>query len=74
MADTVVRYLFLMFISPALSLLGTLLSGIPLNAKKWLSIIFITIYGSIITFGEGADGTVHWAAVYEYYLDKSFNQ
>lgn len=42
------------------------------NIKKWVLIIFITFYGSVINIGAGSDGLVHLTNVYIYYTNVDF--
>lgn len=42
------------------------------NIKKWVLIIFITFYGSVINIGAGSDGLVHLTNVYVLYTDVDF--
>src|SRR5690554_104344 len=65
------NFLF-MFISPALSLIHGLRSNYTPKFKRQLMIVFITIYGSIITLSESNDGTIHLQNVYNNYVDLSF--
>lgn len=62
-----------MLVSPALALIEGLKSQ-DIRFKKWLLIIFITIYGSIIILNIENDGYRHWENVYIHYVDLSFSQ
>lgn len=69
------RYFVLLFISPALTLLaGLWRSPLTVQAKKWLLIAFITLYGSTVSLIENSDGTRHWERVYEHYSGLAFEQ
>lgn len=63
----------LMLVSPVISLTSGLRSTSQVY-KRWLIIIFITIYGSVILLPELADGTRHWESVYTNYLDLSLDE
>lgn len=67
------NFLF-MFISPTVSLLHGLRANYDPEFKRRLLIVFITIYGSIITISETQDGAVHLNNVYSHYLDLPFPQ
>lgn len=73
MHQKLVFSIILMFFSPILTLLNGLRSK-NTRYKKWLLIIFITFFGSIITIPELADGTRHQGRVYSHYVDLSFHQ
>ena len=63
-----------MFISPAISLIHGLRGNFSPEFKRRLLIVFITIYGSIITFADNQDGVDHWRRVYSHYSDLSFTK
>jgi|26BtaG_2_1085354.scaffolds.fasta_scaffold00002_234 hypothetical protein len=63
-----------MFISPALSLAHGLRGNFGPEFKRRLLIVFITIYGSIITISENQDGNDHLNRVYLHYIDLPFTQ
>ncbi|MEO0877512.1 MAG: hypothetical protein AAFY48_23165, partial [Bacteroidota bacterium] len=63
----------LMAISPFLSLVVGLRSR-DMHYKRWLLVLFITIFGSLIVLDQGTDGLVHQGRVYEYYMNHSFDQ
>lgn len=63
----------LMLISPVMSLISGLKSTSQAY-KRWLIIIFVTIYGSVILLPDLADGTRHLENVYANYLDLSFDE
>lgn len=67
-------YTILMFLSPALTLFHSLRSSLDIKLKRRLMILFITIYGSIITISESADGYYHLQMVYLHYIDLPFTQ
>ena len=61
-----------MFVSPAISLFHGLTGSFGREFKRKLLIVFITIYGSIITISGSNDGVVHLQNVYDHYVDLSF--
>lgn len=67
-------YTLLMFFSPALTLFHSLNSSLNIRHKRRLMIVFITIYGSIITVSESSDGYRLLENVYIHYLDLPFAQ
>lgn len=71
---SLVYSVLLMFIFPMLSLAHALKGKFGPKYKRYLLIVFITIYGSIITISEGNDGYRHWQNVYLYYLDMPFTK
>jgi hypothetical protein len=62
---------FIMLISPVIGLVIGLQNG-RRDFQKWIWILFITLYGSIILLHPGADGYVHQSNVTNYYVDISF--
>jgi hypothetical protein len=64
--------LLFMFISPVISLIHGIKGNYGSEFKRKLLIVFITIYGSIITISESNDGFRHRQNVYDHYLDLSF--
>ena len=66
--------LLFMLVSPTISLIHGLKGNYGPEFKRRLLIVFITIYGSIITLSDSQDGVVHWNNVYSHYLDLSFTQ
>lgn len=60
-----------MFISPALTLFIGLRSNNQ-DYNRWLLIVFITFYGSLITLSEGTDGYTHWNNVNVHYVGLDF--
>jgi len=65
-------YLLIMFVFPVLSLAHGLRSNLGMKFKRKLLIVFITIYGSVITISESNDGFRHQERVYSHYVDLSF--
>lgn len=61
-----------MLISPAISLIHGVKGNFGLEFKRKLLIVFITIYGSIITISGTNDGVVHLNNVYDHYVGLSF--
>ncbi|HET8804255.1 MAG TPA: EpsG family protein [Aequorivita sp.] len=66
--------ILVMFLSPAYSLFHGLRSSFSHDSKRWLLIIFITIYGSVMTLSESNDGFRHLQTVHEHYVPLSFSQ
>jgi len=73
MLEKIIFNFYLMLLSPPLSLFIGLREK-SYTFKRGLLILAITIFGSIITIGDGADGFVHQQNVYDHYLDLSFEQ
>lgn len=61
-----------MFVSPAISLFHGLKGNFGAEFKRKLLIVFVTIYGSIITISESNDGFRHLENVYVHYVNLSF--
>ncbi len=59
--------IFVMIVSPLMGLLYGFRDS-SLNYKKWVLIIFITFYGSVINLSEGSDGFVHQNKVNTQYV------
>src|SRR5690554_4885866 len=64
--------LLFMFISPTLSLIHGLKGNFGAEFKRKLLIVFITIYGSVISLTVESDGFRHQEQVYNHYVDLSF--
>ena len=62
-----------MVISPVLGLYFGLKEH-NLLLKKWIIIIFVTIYGSTIVFPVGSDGAVYIEVVENYYFNMGFGE
>lgn len=71
-----VPYFFLMLLSPLLSLyFGVRDKGLTMKAKKWLLIIFITIFGSVLHIKKGGpDAYRHQESVNEHYVNLSASE
>jgi hypothetical protein len=70
-----VRRLFYSFILMLFSPLLSLYLGLKDSDgyyKRWVLILFITVYGSIIFLHPGTDGYVHQNRVYEQYVNMDF--
>ena len=74
MSRNFLGYLIFSFISPVVSLITGLLSGMSPKYKQRLLTVFITLYGSVIMFNNGQDGIRHWNAVYDHYVGLPFIQ
>ncbi|UAM96624.1 EpsG family protein [Polaribacter litorisediminis] len=62
-----------MFISPVILLIAAFRQS-NRNLKKWVLIIFITFFGSLIFLSPGTDGYVHRKNVSEHYIGLGFGQ
>ena len=74
--NIVLPRILLMLLSPV-AVLWHDLKHSSLKTKKWSLILFVTFFGSAITFKPswtGPDGSQYWIAVYTYYLNMSFAQ
>jgi len=71
MYNKVVYYIFLMFMSPALTLYVSFKEN-NLFIKKWVLILLITVFGSIILFTPAGDGVRYVEIVENHYIGMSF--
>lgn len=73
MTSKLLNYLFILLISPALGLYFALREH-NLLLKKWIIVIFITIFGSTIVLPLGSDGAAYIEFIDLYYLNMSFSE
>src|SRR5690554_814064 len=66
--------LFLMLLSPALTLIQVLRRRQNKTYLKWMLIFFATFYASTFKIEGIGDGTWHWQNVYAYYVDLTFTR
>lgn len=70
MREALKYHIALMLISPVFGLIYTLKASNP-QYKKWMLVLFITLFGSTIQFSPGSDATVHQEHVYRHYYNLS---
>jgi len=73
MTSKLLNYLFVLLISPVLGLFFGLKEH-NLVLKKWVIILFITLFGSTIVLQSGSDGATYVDIVDNFYLRMSFDE
>lgn len=61
-----------MLISPTLGVIPAFSKNYDRRLRKWILIIFITFFGSVLIMIKGSDAEVHLSRVKSYYIDLTF--
>lgn len=74
-SKSLIPYTFFMLITPVIGLfLGNFDRRLSPNAKKWLLIIFITIFGSTFNMKPSPDAVRHQESVENHYTEKTYRE